>query len=185
VLDFAGIQSGRNAYKLDAAEVSDIVDQAIEIFAMQIRDAGITLDKHVDPKLPPIMADRSAMIRALQNLIGNALKYGNQGNWLSVRAEAAGSDVLISVEDRGAGIAAIDLPHIFEPFYRAATVVDAQIQGSGLGLALVKQIVDAHHAKINVDSTLHKGTTFTIVVPAMDRAVSSVVGSHDQAYSPR
>jgi signal transduction histidine kinase len=185
VLDFAGIQSGRNAYKLEAAEVSDIVDRAIEIFAMQIRDAGITLDKHIDPKLPPIMADRSAMIRALQNLIGNALKYGGQGNWLSVRAEAAGSDVLISVEDRGAGISPIDLPHIFEPFYRAAAVVDAQIQGSGLGLALVKQIVDAHQAKINVDSTLQKGTTFTIVVPAMDRAVSSLVGSHDQAYSPR
>jgi signal transduction histidine kinase len=185
VLDFAGIQSGRNAYKLEAAEVSDIVDQAIEIFAMQIRDAGISLDKHIDPNLPPILADRSAMIRAMQNLIGNALKYGGQGNWLSVRAEAAGSDVLISVEDRGAGISPVDLPHIFEPFYRAAAVVDAQIQGSGLGLALVKQIVDAHHAKINVDSTLQKGTTFTIVVPAMDRAVSSIVGSHDQAYSPR
>jgi two-component system phosphate regulon sensor histidine kinase PhoR len=185
VLDFAGIQSGRNAYKFEAAEVSDIVDQAIEIFGMQFRDAGITLDKHIDPNLPPILADRSAMIRALQNLIGNALKYGNQGNWLSVRAEAAGSDVLISVEDRGAGISPVDLPHIFEPFYRAAAVVDAQIQGSGLGLALVKQVVDAHHARINVDSTLQKGTTFTIILPTMDRVVSRVVSSHDQAYSPR
>jgi two-component system phosphate regulon sensor histidine kinase PhoR len=152
---------------------------------MQFRDAGITLDKHIDPNLPPILADRSAMIRALQNLIGNALKYGNQGNWLSVRAEAAGSDVLISVEDRGAGISPVDLPHIFEPFYRAAAVVDAQIQGSGLGLALVKQVVDAHHARINVDSTLQKGTTFTIILPTMDRVVSRVVSSHDQAYSPR
>jgi len=185
VLDFAGIQSGRKAYRLEAAEVSDIVDQAIEIFAMQIRNGGITLEKQIEPNLPPIMADRAAMIRAIQNLIGNALKYGGHGNWLSVRAEAAGSDVLISVEDRGAGISPVDLPHIFEPFYRAAAVVDAQIQGSGLGLALVKQIVDAHHAKINVDSALQKGTTFTIVVPAMDRAVSSVVSSHDQAYSPR
>jgi two-component system phosphate regulon sensor histidine kinase PhoR len=184
VLDFAGIQSGRKAYRLEPTDVSDVIDRALEIFEMQIRDSGVVLEKGLASELPQILADRPALIRALQNLISNALKYGDGGKWISLRADLSGDKVNIVVADRGQGISAVDLPHIFEPFYRGRSVVEAQIQGSGLGLALVKQIVDAHGAKISVESTPSAGCSFIISIPVAG-AVSNFVGSHDQAYSPR
>jgi signal transduction histidine kinase len=183
VLDFAGIQSGQQTYRLEPVEISDVVARALDMFDMQIRETGITLERRVPMNLPVVMADRAALVRAAQNLIGNALKYGASGKWLAVRAEATDNGVKIDVEDRGAGISPIDLPHIFEPFYRGRSVVDAQIQGSGLGLALVKQIVEAHNAKISVASDSSR-TLFTITFATQANAAHPA-RSHDQAYSSR
>jgi signal transduction histidine kinase len=183
VLDFAGIQSGQNTYRMEPVEIAEMVERALDMFDMHIRETGVTLETRVPMNLPMVMADRSALVRAVQNLIGNALKYGTAGKWLAVRAEAVDNGVRIDVEDRGAGISAIDLPHIFEPFYRGRSVVDAQIQGSGLGLALVKQVVEAHHAKITVASDSNR-TVFSITFGALDNAPHPV-SSHDQAYSAR
>jgi signal transduction histidine kinase len=184
VLDFAGMQSGQRKYKLEPVDVSDVIDDALSTFEMQLRDSDIVVEKRVAIELPQVLADRPALVRGIQNLIGNALKYGQAGNWLSVRSEAGGEHVKIIVEDRGAGISPFDLPHIFEPFYRGRSVVDAQIKGSGLGLSLVKQIVEAHNGTITVESASGRGTTFTIILPVVD-AMPNLVSSHDQAYSPR
>jgi len=184
VLDFAGIQSGRKTYNLEHTDVPELIDRALETFEMQIRDSGVVLERQLADNLPLVLADRAAFIRALQNLIANALKYGAAGRWLSIRASATSENVSIVVEDRGSGISATDLPHIFEPFYRGRSVVDAQIKGSGLGLALVKQIVESHNARISVESSPERGTAFTVVIPAAG-SVPNFVGSHDQAYSPR
>ena len=81
-----------------------------------------------------------------------------------------GEEVLIIIEDRGLGIAAVDLPHIFEPFYRSADVTSAQIHGSGLGLSLVKHIIEAHGGRINVESSVGRGSTFTLHLPALAEA---------------
>ena len=184
VLDFAGIQSGRKAYRFEPSDVSEIVDRALEMFELQIRDTGIVIEKRIADELPPVLADRPSLIRALQNLVGNALKYGQAGNWISIRADKVNDTVRLSVADRGQGIASADLPHVFEPFYRGRCAVDAQIKGSGLGLALVKQIVEAHNGKIGVESTSGAGTTFTMTLPIVN-ALPDAIGSHDQAYSPR
>ncbi len=183
VLDFAGIQSGRKTYKLEPTEVSDVIDRALEMFEMQIRESGITLEKRVPLNLPTLMADRPAIVRAVQNLIANALKYGAAGNWLSVRAESTPVGANIVVEDHGGGISSVDMPHIFEPFYRGRSVIDAQIQGSGLGLSLVKQIVEAHDANITVASEPNR-TTFTIAFTLATTPLQPI-RAHDQAYSSR
>jgi signal transduction histidine kinase len=187
VLDFAGIQSGKKTYRFEPVNVRDVIDQALQTFEMQIQQSGIALEKRVAMNLPPLIADRSAMIRAMQNLISNALKYGESGKWLSVRAELVANQLNIVVEDHGPGISLADLPHVFEPFYRARSAVDAQIKGSGLGLALVKQIVEAHGATIAVDSVSNRGSLFKITFPITDAASSPVVAESedDQAYSAR
>jgi signal transduction histidine kinase len=179
VLDFAGIQSGRKTYRFESLQVREIIDRALDTFEIPIRENGMAVEKRVPLQLPDIRGDRSALIRAVQNLIANALKYGSSGNWLSLRAESKPPFVTIVVEDRGPGITHTDLLHVFEPFYRARTVVDAQIKGTGLGLSLVKQILDAHGATVTVDSIPNKSTSFTIAIPVAT-AQSDVVLSQPQ-----
>ena len=184
ILDFAGIQAGQKTYKMEPVDVAEVVDGALQTFEMQLHDSAITIEKRVAGGLPQIMADSPALVRALQNLISNALKYGQAGNWLGVRAERSADGVHIIVEDHGPGISPVDLPHIFEPFYRGRSAIDGQIKGSGLGLSLVKQIVESHHAKIIVSSDPASGSSFVIALPLSGPA-ANFVSSHDQAYSPR
>jgi two-component system phosphate regulon sensor histidine kinase PhoR len=93
------------------------------------------------------------------------MKYANGSKWIKITAKNGAGRVRIAVEDKGIGIEASDLRQIFEPFYRTKEVVDAQISGNGLGLNLVKKIVEAHNGKISVESTPGVGSTFTIDLP--------------------
>jgi signal transduction histidine kinase len=105
----------------------------------------------------------------MQNLISNAIKYDGESRWARISAEVSagqkGNEVQITVADRGMGISSADLGHIFEPFYRGHEAVAAQIKGSGVGLSLVKQIVEAHGGRISVKSTLGTGSVFTMHLP--------------------
>jgi signal transduction histidine kinase len=105
----------------------------------------------------------------MQNLISNAIKYDGKDRWARISAQTwagkQGNEVRITIEDRGIGIAPADIPHIFEPFYRGHEAVAAQIEGSGVGLSLVKQIVEAHGGRITVQSTQGSGSAFTLHLP--------------------
>ncbi len=117
-----------------------------------------------------MLADSAALTRAIQNLLTNAMKYGGQSRWIGLSAQAKDAphetEVRITIEDKGQGISPGDLPHIFEPFRRGREVVAAQIYGSGLGLSLVKRIVEAHNGKISVESAHGHGSSFTLHLPA-------------------
>jgi signal transduction histidine kinase len=135
--------------------------------------------------VPAVAGDEAALRRVFLNLIGNAVKYGAAGGWVGVRAGARGAGIEIAVSDRGIGIASSEQEKIFEPFYRTPDVVAAQIQGAGLGLSLVRRIVDAHGGRIAVTSTPGQGSTFTVTLPAMTgagspaaRAVSDAAPQH-------
>src|SRR5205085_8668404 len=108
------------------------------------------IGKEIPPDLPPISGDAAAMERALQNLISNAIKYGGENRKLTLKAELESekAEVKITVEVQGMDIAPDDLPHVFEPFYRGQEATAAQINGSGLGLSLVKRIVDAQRGRV-------------------------------------
>lgn len=166
-LEFAGIQSGRKAYALRPADALEVIESALAACAPLIEEGDFTVEKQLAAKLPPVAADAAALSRAVQNLLNNAMKYGGDKRWIRVIAKTAAEEVRVTVEDRGLGINASDLPHIFEPFYRSAEVTAAQIHGNGLGLSLVKHIVEAHGGRVAVQTTAGRGSSFTLILPAL------------------
>ena len=165
ILEFAGANSGKQKYNFAEADVADIVNEAVAESKPLIESGGFEIETDIQNSLPGISGDRTALSRALQNLIANSIKYSNDSKWLRVSATNGGGAVKISVEDKGVGISPRDLRHIFEPFYRSKEVVDSQIHGNGLGLSVVKQIAEAHNGKVSATSEPGKGSTFTIELP--------------------
>ncbi len=179
ILQVASVQSGRRRYSLRPARIEEITEAALVQAQPAILAAGFTVEKSIEPDLPSVSVDANALSQSIQNLIQNALKYSGESRWLGVRVGklpgAHGSNVQLVIEDRGMGIDPADLPHIFAPFYRGRAVADAQIHGTGLGLFVVREAVAAMGGRISVQSTLGKGSTFTIHLPALppDDAVQS------------
>ncbi len=165
ILDFAGANSGRKKYSFTNVAVGDVIDDALAECRSLIADKNVEVERDVADTLPSINADMTALSQAIQNLIVNSVKYGNGSSWLRLSAENGDGKVKIVVEDRGIGISKSDLRQIFEPFYRAKDVVDAQIHGNGLGLSLVKRIAEAHGGRVFVQSEPGKGSKFTIALP--------------------
>lgn len=166
ILDFAGADSGRKKYDLRELEVKEIIENALAECEPVLQENDFSVEREFAPNLPSIVGDKTALCRAIQNLIVNSIKYSNGEKYLKISARNGEGRVKITVEDKGLGIAKKDLPHIFEPFYRAASVIDEQIHGNGLGLSLVKQTVEAHKGEINVKSEPGAGSVFTIDLPA-------------------
>jgi len=169
VLQFAATRQHRHHYHMQRLEVAQVVQSSLEVTAGLIEEAAFTVDKEIQPDLPSIEGDAVALAQCLQNLITNAVKYGGQARWLAVRASLVvvghGTEVQISVEDRGVGIARDEIDHIFEPFYRCASVEAAQIHGTGLGLPLAKSIAEDMNGQLTVYSLPGKGSTFILHLP--------------------
>lgn len=168
-LEFAGIESGQKAYHLRPVNVEGLIEDALEACQPQLEESGFEIEKHLQPGLPQVLADSAALTRAIQNLLTNAMKYGGQSCWIGLSAQTSDAphetEVRITIEDKGQGISPGDLPHIFEPFRRGREAITAQIYGSGLGLSLVKRIVEAHNGKISVESVHGRGSSFTLHLP--------------------
>ena len=134
-----------------------------------LRDAGFDVEKEIDTDLPLVVADPAALGKCMENLFSNAVKYASANRWLAVRARVVQADsnpeVQISVEDKGIGISTADLPNIFEPFYRVQSARDAQIRGVGLGLYLVKHMMEGMGGRVSVTSELGRGTFFVLHFP--------------------
>ena len=164
VLDFAGIQARSAPRRVEPVNVSGLIDDAVAHCRWLAEEAGVRLETQVAGDLPAIDGDESALERAVQNLIANAIRHGGDGEWVGVRAERSNGSVAITVEDRGRGIAARDLPHLFEPFYRGRDA--SRVRGTGLGLTIVHQIAAAHGGKVEVARKRQRGAAFTLLIPA-------------------
>jgi signal transduction histidine kinase len=166
ILEFAGIASGQRSFALRPVAIGPMLHEIVDSSRALIDAAGIQVEYDIADRLPPVLGEEAALRRVFQNLVANAIKYGGAGRWIGVRARHAGHEVLVTIADRGIGIAPADQSRIFEPFYRAPEVIAAQIQGAGLGLSLVKRTVHAHGGRISVRSAPGSGSEFTVVLPA-------------------
>ena len=165
ILEFSGIQSGERRLTATPVPLGPLLRDVIDAAASLTSAAGIAVEIKIPDDLPPVVGDEPALGRVFQNLIANAIKYGGAGGWIGVDARRAGGDVVITVADRGIGIDPSDQVHLFEPFYRAPAVIEAQIQGAGLGLSLVQRIVHAHGGTVRVRSAPGAGAVFTVQLP--------------------
>jgi signal transduction histidine kinase len=146
---------------VDLNEVASSATEAVRRFAV---DKGIVLrlDRGT---APPVWADAGRIEQVLDNLLGNAIKYTPPGGSVRVRVFTAGDAAAFSVSDTGAGISVDDRAHVFEYFFRSPAVREAAVSGVGLGLSIVKTIVDAHRGAVIIDSTPGAGSTFTVKLP--------------------
>jgi signal transduction histidine kinase len=171
VLDFAGTYSGRRRWRLEEVSVAELLAECAESATPALREASLVIESRVDPGLPRVRADRAALARAVQNLLQNAICHGGEGGWIGLRArlsrERGRTEVKITVEDHGPGVPATEVGHLFEPFFRGALALARQVRGSGLGLSLVKRIVEAHGGMVGVETEAGRGSAFTIALPAL------------------
>jgi signal transduction histidine kinase len=170
ILQFSATRKNGDRYQIQRVDITEAMQFALNNTSAHIQSAGFRIEQQIESGLPPVSGDFKALSRCLQNLIGNAVKYGGDQRWIGIRAWVANNsnehvEMCISVADRGFGIHTSDLDHIFEPFYRATAVADAQIHGTGLGLPIAKRIVEAMGGKITVTSEVGKGSTFTVHLP--------------------
>jgi signal transduction histidine kinase len=170
VLRFSGAEAGRPNYVKETLTAESLVEGAIHSSAKVLGDSGCSVERHVEPGLPPVFGDPVALRHALQNLLANAVKYGASGGWIGISARQSAirkrPGIEIQVEDRGPGILPQELALIFDPFYRGRKAIDDQIHGTGLGLTLVKRIVEAHGGTVAAHSAPGKGARFVVRLPA-------------------
>ena len=175
VLRFSGAEAGQVIREREPVSIESLIDQTIESSKSVIQSAKCVVEKVIDPGLPSVMGDPVALKHALQNLIGNAAKYGKNGNhWIGVFASKTpgknATSVEIRVADRGPGIPEDEKDHVFDAFFRGRRAIQDQIHGTGLGLNLVKKIVEAHGGSIRVESEPMKRTEFVVRLPAAAHA---------------
>jgi signal transduction histidine kinase len=165
LLSFGRIEAGAYAWHLEPVEPSEFVPRVVEEFRQEPQASGRELLCEIEQDLPPIQADRKALSRALWNLLENAGKYSEPSSAIRVFAQCSGRSVLLGVEDHGSGITPAEQGRIFQKFTRGAEAKRAGIRGVGVGLALVKRIVEAHGGSVRLTSELGRGSTFILELP--------------------
>ena len=175
ILLFASTKEGRTHYIFRPLQVPQIIDAVLRNTRETIEHAGLTVEQQLEPDLPEIVGDSSAITQCLQNLMSNAVKYGGDHPRITIRAFVDKNhdhrdEICVSVEDRGIGIDSSEVLHIFDPFYRSPAVADAQIHGTGLGLPLAKNIAEAMGGRLTVVSKLGVGSVFTLHLPIWKKA---------------
>jgi signal transduction histidine kinase len=168
VLDFSRIEGGRQRYDVGPHAVEPLIHEVLDTFRYSLAQRGFKLEVEVAADLPEALVDAEAIKQALANLVDNALKYSTERRRLAVSARREGTDVVIEVADDGIGIPAAEAKRIFEKFYRIGRSETQGTRGSGVGLALVKHIVEAHGGHVSVESRPGQGSRFALHLPMAD-----------------
>ena len=171
VLDLSHLENDSTNIMLSPCDVNLIAQRVVESHRPRADAAGLELQLTHDGEQTVVLGSASKLMQLLSNLVANALNYTTDGI-VSVEIGTLDQDALIIVEDTGMGIPKEDMPHLFERFYRGHNVNELEIRGTGLGLGIVKEVVDLHNGKIIVESEEGEGTKFRISIPlAVDTAI--------------
>ena len=162
------ITSGKFEIEVGTADLTAIAESTLEAARPAADKAGIVLSLEAEGGTPLVAGDAHRLTQVVENLISNAIKFTPNGGRVAVRIARAGRGVMVEVSDTGIGIARDDLGRLFERMYRAPQPQRRQIRGTGLGLTIVKAIVDAHGAAIGVESEPGEGSTFRVVLAASE-----------------
>lgn len=168
ILDLERIQLGTPVHEL--CDITAILERVVQDLTAQARSKQVTVTCSTAPTLPDILGDEQQISQALTNLVENAVKFTDSGGIVDVRATVNADHVCIDISDTGIGIPADEQQRVFERFYRGKQQKLAHVHGSGLGLSLVKTIIDNHHGDISLESTVGQGTTFHIRLPAANNS---------------
>jgi heavy metal sensor kinase len=168
MLILAEVDAGGQVLAMKPSNLKPMLEDLVEQMRVLAMDRNIEISLAESPDVI-IEADPLWLRRAVLNLLDNAIKYSKDGGRVEVQMALRGERVHLAIRDEGIGIAPNDLPHIFDRLYRADPARSRYSGGVGLGLALVKWIIEAHHGQIRVDSEVDRGTTFEISLPAMSQ----------------
>jgi signal transduction histidine kinase len=165
MLSVSEIEAGTMTLTPDDLRLEEMLKQVEQDFRFPAKSKGLTLKLNLPAKLPVIKADQTKVVLAVGNLLANALKYTPIGGSVTLSAKATNEQVIIEVADTGIGISPNEVEMVFERFYRAK---DPRLQGTtgtGLGLPLARQLARLHGGEVTLQSTLNKGSTFTLTLP--------------------
>lgn len=162
MLDFAAIERGLKKYSMRPGDMCATVSRAVETAAVGMEMQGIEVEVELPDDLPPVWHDADAICQAITNLLSNAAKYGKDEAWVGVRVRTVDNEVWVEISDRGIGIAPEEQAKIFDQYYRSPDPLARRRKGTGLGLTIVKYIVEAHGGRATVRSAPGKGSTFIL-----------------------
>jgi two-component system, OmpR family, phosphate regulon sensor histidine kinase PhoR len=165
ILNFSRMEAGRKEYRKQQADLNEIVHGVLETYAHHLQRQGFALTVEQSSEKLVTALDREAVAEALINLLDNAMKYSKDRKAITVRTQRVAGELVVAVQDQGIGIAPEHHRRIFETFYRVPSGLVHETKGSGLGLSLVKHIMDAHGGRVDVESIPGNGSTFRLVFP--------------------
>jgi signal transduction histidine kinase len=173
LLDVARLEAGRGQLEQVPMQLGEVLTEVVELLRARAENHQVTLVLDLPPDLPLIQADRRSMDEIFTNLVSNAINYSPDGGLVTVSGVSHGDYLEVRVQDAGVGIEAEELPKIFDKFYRVKHPKTRQVIGTGLGLALVRGLVEAHRGAVEVESELGRGAVFRILLP---KAAAAKVG---------
>ncbi len=188
LLDLAKLETGKIPTHLEAVSVAEIVTAVTVSCNAQVQDKRLNVTASVAPDLPPALVDRGQLEQIVTNLIVNAINYTQPGGQITIDSgtEIVGTEpqIWLRVVDNGPGISPLDLPHLFDRFYRGDSALNSGAPGTGLGLAICKEIIERHDGRIEVQSEPGSGAAFTIWLPAAEPIATDYAVSLDAEVSP-
>jgi len=165
ILDFSKIEMGRKEFNLKPGNLAEVVMNTLNSYRYHFVKKGFIIEEDIDKDIPIVLFDKNAVEGIMINLFSNAIKFSINTKIMMVRLKNTPEAICLEVADKGIGIPPDELPNIFNRFYRVKNTTDFEARGSGLGLTLVKHIIDAHRWQIEVKSTPEQGSSFSIFIP--------------------
>ena len=165
ILDFSRIEEEMKKFHFESVNLFDLIENIVAIYRNRLSESGLTVSFTKENTIPEIIADKDAIRQVASNLLDNACKYAAAGKRIDVNLTSDSSEVCLEIKDYGSGIPKSEQEKIFERFYRIDDSKNVGIKGSGIGLTLVRKIIESHHGRVELKSKMGEGSSFFVFIP--------------------